>query len=359
MSSKTVEQPPAGSTSTAAPPAEPVTYVQTSALPVTAGAGGVDIEVDDDSESSYESGYSSETTSATSSIFSFTYANGRRYHADRFGDIYFMPNDDVEQDRLDLVHHMFLSQLGGMLYKAPLEKAQRVLDVGTGTGIWAIDFADMHKEAEVIGVDISPIQPRWVPPNTKFEVDDMEQEWTFKDNQFDYIHMRSLSGSFSNWDYIFAQAYSKTAPGGYIEFQDYGMEPFLSDGTKLQGIIPEHPPSTYTFHINEASKRANRPLVIAPGIKKKMEEAGFVDVQEHTTIWPMGPWPRNKELKELGRWGRVGMTESAFPFALALLSREGWAVEKIKELADDTITAIKKNKYYYQGWFVHGRKPVA
>lgn len=29
------------------------------------------------------------------------------------------------------------------------------------------DFADEHPGAEVIGTDISPIQPKWVPPNLK------------------------------------------------------------------------------------------------------------------------------------------------------------------------------------------------
>jgi hypothetical protein len=29
------------------------------------------------------------------------------------------------------------------------------------------DFADTHPGAEVIGTDISPIQPEWVPPNLK------------------------------------------------------------------------------------------------------------------------------------------------------------------------------------------------
>lgn len=33
------------------------------------------------------------------------------------------------------------------------------LDIGTGTGIWAIDFADEHPETTVIGTDLSPIQP--------------------------------------------------------------------------------------------------------------------------------------------------------------------------------------------------------
>lgn len=29
------------------------------------------------------------------------------------------------------------------------------------------DFADEFPEAEVIGTDISPIQPTWIPPNLK------------------------------------------------------------------------------------------------------------------------------------------------------------------------------------------------
>lgn len=50
--------------------------------------------------------------------------------------------------------------LDNKLYLAPIEKnVQKVLDIGTGTGIWAIDFADEHPSATVIGTDISPIQP--------------------------------------------------------------------------------------------------------------------------------------------------------------------------------------------------------
>lgn len=142
-------------------------------------------------------------------MFSFTYENGRRYHSDRFkkGD-YYMPNDEKEQDRLDLYHHIFLTMIKGKLYLAPLDNPQRVLDVGTGTGIWAIDFADEHPQAEVIATDISPIQPSWVPPNCRFEVDDMEEDWTFDENYFDYIHVRTLSGSFADWDRFIEQCWT-------------------------------------------------------------------------------------------------------------------------------------------------------
>lgn len=40
------------------------------------------------------------------------------------------------------------------IHKAPVETPHKVLDIGTGTGIWAIDFANEHPEAEVIGLDL-------------------------------------------------------------------------------------------------------------------------------------------------------------------------------------------------------------
>jgi hypothetical protein len=33
---------------------------------------------------------------------------------------------------------------------------------------------DQFESANILGVDLSPIQPEWVPPNVKFMVDDVE-----------------------------------------------------------------------------------------------------------------------------------------------------------------------------------------
>lgn len=55
-----------------------------------------------------------------------------------------MPNDEREVDRLDLYHYVFVELLDGDLYTAPLENigVRRVLDVGTGTGLWAAEMAE-------------------------------------------------------------------------------------------------------------------------------------------------------------------------------------------------------------------------
>lgn len=79
------------------------------------------------------------TTSIRSSIYEFVEEHGRTFHRYKQGK-YWMPNDQIEQERLDLQHAVFMMLLKGKPGLAPIQNPQQVLDLGTGTGIWAIDF---------------------------------------------------------------------------------------------------------------------------------------------------------------------------------------------------------------------------
>lgn len=68
------------------------------------------------------------------------------------------------------------------------------------------DFADEYPSAEVIGTDLSPIQPAFVPPNLRFEIDDASEDWTFPEDHFDLIHIRALYGAISDWPKLYSQA---------------------------------------------------------------------------------------------------------------------------------------------------------
>jgi hypothetical protein len=169
---------------------------------------GVEADDHDDNESSL-AGLQNSTASISSSIMKFREENGRTYHAYQDGK-YLLPNDEREQDRLDLQHHLFTLTFDGKLFTCDADKAERqvrrVLDAGCGTGIWAIDFADEHPKTEVLGIDLSPIQPAFLPPNVTFVVDDLEQEWTF-DDKFDFIYMRMLSASILDFSAMFKNSF--------------------------------------------------------------------------------------------------------------------------------------------------------
>ena len=68
---------------------------------------------------------------------------------------YELPNDGEEQDRQDFQHMLCLLMLEGKLGEAPIADSPRhVLDIGTGTGIWAIEFAERYPDSMVVGTDL-------------------------------------------------------------------------------------------------------------------------------------------------------------------------------------------------------------
>ena len=103
---------------------------------------GSSIVVDQDDVAT-DAGYGSDTrtaasTSLASSVRDYAFENGRRYHKFREGR-YNFPNDDVEQEREDMKHAM-VKLLCQQLHFAPIgDNPQQILDIGTGTGIWAIE----------------------------------------------------------------------------------------------------------------------------------------------------------------------------------------------------------------------------
>jgi hypothetical protein len=108
--------------------------------------GGEHVDpVSDDADSAYGD-IASETASLTSSIMKGRFENGRRYHSYRDG-IYMFPDDEQEQDRLDIKYASLQNVFDNKIVFAPLESPHQILDVGTGTGIWAIDAAEQFPSA--------------------------------------------------------------------------------------------------------------------------------------------------------------------------------------------------------------------
>lgn len=228
-------------------------------------------------------------------------------------------SDSKQLDRNDLQHCKLTLLLENKLFIAPIgDNPQNILDLGTGSGIWAMDVADTYPSASVLGVDLAPTQPSMVPPNVHFEVtsspfspssikpgqkltqahqiDDIEKDWLYPRDHFDFIHGRELIMAIRDWPRLVRQAYNHLRPGGYLQL--CGSYPaFQSD----DGTLPED--SAYIamgqifFDMSEkvgASGREPR------NWKQYLEEAGYEDVVERVYKVPTNPWPKDPRLKKVG-----------------------------------------------------------
>ena len=105
-----------------------------------------------------------------------------------------------------------------------LVSPQRILDVGCGTGQWAIEMARQFPQTTVIGVDIVPLVPASAdatvrPPNYHFQQGNILQGLPFGDSTFDYVHMRFLGCGIPGprWQFVMNELTRLTAPGGWVE----------------------------------------------------------------------------------------------------------------------------------------------
>ncbi|KAH8883770.1 S-adenosyl-L-methionine-dependent methyltransferase [Thozetella sp. PMI_491] len=351
------EQPTATTAEVAAPPPTSQS-TQVPVLPPEHWQAEPEPEENDDADSALGDDAASSTASLSSSILQYRTIHGRTYHSEIGNAHYWGSNDQGHNESLDILHHMFSLVLDGKLFIAPIgDNPRKVLDIGTGTGIWAIDFADEHPGCEVIGTDISAIQPGWVPPNLKFEIEDATQEWTFRDNDFDFVHIRYLMGCIPDWVELFKQAYRCTKPGGWLQSYEASASVHTDDDTlpSTSAIAQWGPLFT------EGGIKSGRSFtVVEDGLQNKaMQEAGFVDIQEKWIKIPSGGWPKDPKLKEIGRYSQAALLSDPEGFILFFTFILGWSREQVHvylaHLRRD-LTSLKHHVYYWQK-IVWGRKP--
>jgi len=324
----------------------------TQAVEEQAGDG---VEVDIENDSTYGDDFISETTSLSSSIFQHRFENGRRYHAYKAGK-YILPNDEQELDRLDVHHHIALLHLDGELYLAPIgERPSRILDLGTGTGIWAIDMGDKFEDATVIGVDLSPVQPSWVPPKVKFEIDDIEEEWNFRE-PFDFIHSRYMAGSIHNWDKYIKQCFDNLKPGAWAEFKDWDARPYTPEGSL------ELPDNTIKKWHAIAIDACEYKVGASPNpgifLKQKFAEAGFINIAEKVFEVPVGSWPKDPKKKLVGKYYGVTFFEGAQAVSTRLFTHFlNWDMKEVEVFNAKFRENVKTFQFYHKYHIVYGQKP--
>ncbi|KAI9884801.1 MAG: hypothetical protein M1823_003412 [Watsoniomyces obsoletus] len=211
---------------------------------------------------------------------------------------------------------MMTMAMGHRLYLAPVKdiNPQKILDIGTGTGIWSVEMGDEYPSAV------------------------LEDEWVPGDN-YDYIHCRYMCGAIRNWPALVRNCYKHLKPGGWVEFQDFDLL-YRSDNESLRS---EHQLLYWDKQFLEGVNRDGKDPSPGPKLKGTMAER-----------------PRSGKPKKLGLYNHWQIDEGLEAFSLALFTRVlKWSPEEIQvllakvrnDLKDPTIHA------YINFHVVYGHKP--
>ncbi|KAF4624319.1 hypothetical protein G7Y89_g13853 [Cudoniella acicularis] len=202
----------------------------------------------DDSDGMSDVGYETDSvgtasTSLASSVGDYVIENGRRYH---------------REDRA----HGLIAGFCHRLHFVPIgANPQNILDMGTGTGIWATDIGDQYSSANILGVDLSPIQPVWAPPNVRFMVDDVESPWLHPRSHFDYIHSRHIVMAIRDWPRLMRRALDPEDGWRFAQYWD-----LVSEGLASLGV------------------NSDATLLLADMMRDVAEEQGVEDAEQTTSM---------------------------------------------------------------------------
>ncbi|KAH6617239.1 S-adenosyl-L-methionine-dependent methyltransferase, partial [Chaetomium tenue] len=257
---------------------------------------------------------SASSASVSSSVYKFVQEHGRTFHKYKEGK-YFLPNDKVKQNRL----------------------------------------AEENPNSEILGTDLSPIQPDYLPPNCRFEIDDVDDDWVHN-HKFDYIHGRYLLPFVKkDWSVFFKSIYDNLNPGGWVESQETIIY-FQSIDGSVEGTALQRWNALLLRGIQMMGRSATEAL----RCKNYLAEAGFVNLGEKKFAVPMNPWAKGDDQKAVGAMQMANNFEGIDGITMTVFTRAlGWAPADVEKLLVDVKNDFKDRSIhgYITVIVVWGQKP--
>jgi ubiquinone/menaquinone biosynthesis C-methylase UbiE len=252
-----------------------------------------------------------------------------------------------EVNRLDFQHYMMRYGLQGN-YAAPVGTPDSILDIGSGTGRWAIEMAELFPPARVVGVDVAPppanTNPAWEqqPSNYSFVAGNVLEGLPFADTTFAFTHQRYMIGAIprDQWPRVVGELARVTRPGGWVEVVE--ADTSEGGGPALQQV---------DAWVAAVLARRNLDIHLAKQLETFLKEAGLRQVTVNNVRLPLGAYG-----------GRVGNLVETDYFAAVQAMRAPVVTLGIstEENYDATVRAareeVKRGKCVFPIYVVFGQR---
>ncbi|PKX95991.1 class I SAM-dependent methyltransferase [Aspergillus novofumigatus IBT 16806] len=286
----------------------------------------------------------------------------RGYH--NTSSSYVLPNDAIEQDRLDAQADAIVAMIGGapfLAYNRHLTNVSKAVDIGCGTGVATIQLAALLPSANVVGIDITPVPaPALAAASPKLQWEtgnildvDMEKQTeslsrgALAPNTTSYFFGRMLFMGISDWRKYFQVAGLMLHDQGIIEHQDLdwkfyrvGTDECLSDSWK------------WYARLMEAVKKAGLSEFSGTNAASLMETAGLKVIETRKFEFSFVPSAKTPNSQAMGRYVQAKLMANHPELMRKLLGSLNIANNEVEQLIRDALRDLSSEEGIHQKYTV-------
>lgn len=115
---------------------------------------------------------------------------------------------------------------------------------------------------------------------------------------------------------LYSEVMEHLKPGGWFEQTEISVVPLSDDGSIVGTSLESWGPLAV-----ECGEKFGKSFRIAEDSRELMETTGFVNVTYRKFKWPIGPWPLDRKMKEIGAYNRLGWDEGINGWGMFLFTK--------------------------------------
>ncbi|KAI3622658.1 hypothetical protein WG66_015915 [Moniliophthora roreri] len=305
------------------------------------------------------------TTSILAQIYKEEYGRG----LNNYSEVYRLPADREELNRLDAQHVMFTEIMGKyapcmdeiMANDTPGE-TKTILDLGCGSGSWIMEAARDYPHCGAVAVDLVPMQSVHLPANLRSEVDDINLGLEHFYGDFNVVHARLISSGIKDYEGLINHISMVLRPSGLMDLMEFDFHVYDDNYRRIEldtsRIAGPWWPRWLTF-LNFAARNRGGDVDAATYIHTwAARHHAFEDVQYREFWVPASPWRRDSDFQI--RMG-VSMRDDILSFLKSgrpLLLGSGLPEDVVDELERNAVMELNcaRARYYIRLQCVFARK---